>query len=620
MAEFEVDEAPDAYAQLVDRLLESPHYGEKWGRHWLDVVRYAESNSYERDGTKPFVWRYRDYVIRSFNEDKPYDLFLMEQLAGDEMDEVTAERIIATGYYRLGLWDDEPADPQQAWYDDMDDVLATTAQGMLGMTLNCARCHDHKIDPVPQEDYYRMLAFFRNIRRYGVRAHQTVEDASVRVIAPPAAREEYRAQMQEYRDQVQQNRQAMEAIEAIVRTDFMPVEHEDFKSEMNRVPLVTQRAGGVITEDQAQQYQALFNEMRRLRGARPAALESALCVKETGVQPLPTHVLVRGNAHVPGKAVEPGFPSVLSPADPLITPPNSGNSTGRRLALARWIVDPANPLTARVMVNRIWQHHFGRGIVRSSSDFGFQGTLPTHPLLLDWLASEFVAADWSIKAMHRLIMNSQTYQQSSAFDALAYEKDPVNDLFWRFDGRRLTAEEIRDSILAVNGSLNLETLYGPSIYPIIPDEVLQGQSVPGADWGDSSPEERNRRSVYIHVKRSLPVPMLSIFDVADPDTACPVRFNTVQPTQALGMINSDFMKWQSTAFAESIAREVPQDIPGQVRATLLRVLQRIPSETEVQRGVDFIRAVQSEDQRDRQEALRQFCLITLNLNEFMFLD
>jgi mono/diheme cytochrome c family protein len=620
VAEFVADNSPQAWESLVERLLASPHYGEKWGRHWLDVVRYAESNSYERDGTKPYVWRYRDYVIRSFNEDKPYDLFLMEQLAGDEMDEVTPERIIATGYYRLGLWDDEPADPKQAWYDDLDDVLATTAQGMLGMTINCARCHDHKIDPVPQEDYYRMLAFFRNVRRYGVRAHQTVVDASVRVIAPPEVQEKYRAEMQEYRDRVRQNREAMEAIEEIASKDFIPVEHEDFKSEMNRVSLVAKRAGGVITREQADRYKELFEEMQQLRNAKPRALASALCVKETGSEPLATHVLVRGNAHVEGPEVQPGFPSVLSPPEPEITGPAEGRSTGRRMALARWITDPANPLTARVMVNRIWQHHFGRGIVRSSSDFGFQGSLPTHPGLLDWLASEFVERDWSIKAMHRLILTSAAYQMSSRFDAAAYEADPNNDAFWRFDIRRLTAEEIRDSILAVNGTLNRDKMYGPSIYPVIPDEVLQGQSVPGANWGTSAPEDVTRRSVYIHIKRSLPVPLLASFDASDPDSPCPVRFNTVQPTQALGMINSDFIKRQAAAFASLVAAEVPDDSAGQVSMALQRVMQRAPTNAEIQRGVDFIRHAETDDDIDRKEALRQFCLIALNLNEFLFLD
>ena len=618
--EFLADDSDDAYAKLIERLLASPHYGEKWGRHWLDVVRYAESNSYERDGTKPFVWRYRDYVIRSFNEDKPYDMFLMEQLAGDEMNEVTPDRVIATGYYRLGLWDDEPVDRKQAWFDDMDDVLATTSQGMLGMTINCARCHDHKIDPVPTEDYYRLLAFFRNVKRYGIRGHDTVKAASVRVIASKEVQEKHRLESDNYRAQVEANKQALEAIEVVVKEDFIPVEHEEFRSEMNRVPLVKKRAGGVITQEQADEYADLFSEMKRLRRNPPRSLEEALCVKEEGTQAKETFIQIRGNANAEGKRVEPGFPSVLSPPEPEIEIPAEGLSTGRRMALARWITDPANPLTARVMVNRIWQHHFGRGIVRSASDFGFQGTLPTHPELLDWLASEFVERDWSIKAMHRLIMNSAAYQMASTLNPKAYEVDPTNDLFWRFNMRRLTAEEIRDSILAVNGALNRDKMYGPSIYPIIPKEVLQGQSRPGENWGRSSPEDLNRRSVYVHIKRSLPVPFLASFDVADPDTPCPVRFNTVQPTQALGMINSDFLNRQAKVFADSVMEQAPEDLTTQVELVLALVTQRAPTSAEVERGVTFVKQVMADDRVDVNEAVRQFCLIALNLNEFLFLD
>ena len=285
------------------------------------------------------------------------------------------------------------------------------------------------------------------------------------------------------------------------------------------------------------------------------------------------------------------------------------------MALARWIASPENPLTARVMVNRIWQHHFGRGIVRSSSDFGFQGTPPTHPELLDWLASEFVERDWSIKQLHKLIMMSSAYRMSSAMNQQAYDADPLNDHFWRFNMRRLTAEEIRDSILAVNGSLNLDRMFGPSIYPRLPDEVLQGQSMPGDGWGNSSPEDLNRRSVYIHIKRSLPVPIMASFDVADPDSPCPVRFNTVQPTQALGMINSDFIARQAGTFADYLRAEVPADLPAQIELALTRVLQRQPNADEVERGVAFVRSVD-----DQQQGLKQFCLIALNLNEFLFLD
>ncbi len=616
---FVADDSPGAWERLIDELLASPRYGEKWGRHWLDLVRYAESNGYERDDSKPFVWRYRDWVISAFNDDKPYDEFLVEQLAGDEMDQVTPERIIATGYYRLGKWDDEPADPELAWYDDMDDVLATTSQAMLALTINCARCHDHKIDPIPQADYYRMLAFFRNVRRYGVRAHETVVDASVRVIAPEEDQRLFRAERQRWQDKFDETETALEEIEEIVSKDFSPVEREEFQDEMKRVALVRTRTGDLISHEQADEYEAMFNARRELRENPPAALESALCVKESGIEPRETFVLIRGNPQSPSEEVEPGFPSVLSPPEPDIRPTAEGLSTGRRLALARWIANDNNPLTARVMANRLWQHHFGRGLVRSSSDFGFQGTPPTHPELLDLLANELVAGEWRLKRLHRLIMTSASYQMSSAENPRAESADPLNDLFWRFDMRRLTAEEVRDSILAVNGTLNTDQLAGPSIYPVIPDEVLQGQSMPGANWYTSIGEELNRRSVYIHVKRSLPVPLLESFDVADPDSPCPVRFNTVQPTQALGLINSDFLKSQAGAFANELRALAPDDVTGQVTIVLHRVTQRPPTELEIARGVDFINQLTTAGET-AETALRHFCLLALNLNEFLFLD
>lgn len=615
---FVNDQRPDAWKRLIDELLASPHYGEKWGRHWLDLVRYAESNSYERDGTKPFVWRYRDYVIKAFNDDKPYDQFLTEQLAGDELEQVTPEGIIATGYYRLGIWDDEPADPEQAWYDDMDDVLATTSQTMLGLTINCARCHDHKIDPVPQADYYRLLAFFRNIRRYGVRAHETVVDASLRSIASPEAQEKFDNERRQWRDQIEANRKALDAIEEVVKKDFIPVEHEEFRDEGKRVDLVRKRVGKVITQEQADEYARLMQEMRTLRDNPPKSQEMALCVKETGAQPAATHLLIRGNAQAPADEVQPGFPAVLGIPDPVITAAPGGQSTGRRLALAQWITSRENPLTARVMVNRIWQYHFGRGIVRSASDYGFQGIPPTHPELLDWLAAEFVDGDWHIKRMHKLIMTSKAWQMSSADNAACSAKDPLNDYFWRFELRRLTAEEVRDSLLFASGQLKQEKMFGPSIYPVQPQEVLDGQSIPGDNWHTSSGDELNRRSIYIHVKRSLPVPILANFDIADPDSPCPARFNTVQPTQALGMINSDFLKLQAAAFARSVREAAPDDLAKQVAEALRRVLQREPEETEISRGVDFVNAASSEGSETDRLAL--FCLIALNLNEFLYLD
>ena len=617
---FKNDDSPEAWEKLIDQLLASKHYGEKWGRHWLDLVRFAESNSYERDGPKPFVWRYRDYVIKSLNDDKPYDQFVIEQLAGDEKEKPAPEDIIATGYYRLGKWDDEPVSQLQAWYDDMDDVILTTGQAFLGMTINCARCHDHKIDPIPQSDYYSFLSFFRNVKRYGVRGHNTVLDSSVRSIATESDAIKYREEVEKHKREIAENDKAMAAIENIAKKDFIPVEFEEFKNENRRIDLVKKRIGKSITQEQFDQYRKMTKKKRDLRRFKPAALESALCVKETGPKPMDTFVMIRGNANAKGEKVEPSFPSVLSPPEPDIQPTSERLSTGRRMALAKWIASKENPLTARVMVNRIWQHHFGRGIVKSTSDFGFQGNLPTHPKLLDWLASEFTNGGWKIKRMHKLMMMSATYQRSSTPSKKSLDVDPVNDYFWRFDMRRLTAEEIRDSVLAVNQSLNKEKMYGQSIYPKIPAEILQGQSRPGEHWHTSSGAEADRRSIYISIKRSLPVPFMASFDVADPDSSCPVRFNTVQPTQALAMINSEFMNEEAKVFAESLRKEKPDNPSAQVTLGLSRVLQRTPKESEVKRGLELMNELKTQDKVSDDEALRLFCLVALNLNEFLFLD
>lgn len=614
---FLADDSPDAFARLVDRLLDSPHYGERWGRHWLDLVRYAETNSFERDGAKPHVWKYRDYVIRALNDDMPYDQFVLEQLAGDELPEVTPDSIIATGYYRLGPWDDEPSDPEQALYDDLDDILSTTSQVFLGLTINCARCHNHKLDPIPQADYYRMLAFFRNVRRYGVRAHETVLDASVRTIASPEEQQRHREQMEQYQARLAAIDQQLAEIEAIVRPTFSDVDHEEFKRRENRVRLIRQRVPGTLTAEQAEQYARLHDERLDMERHPPAGLDAALCVKEWGPEAPETFVLIRGNPHVRGDEVEPGFPQVLSPPEPEITP--RAESSGRRLALARWIVSPDNPLTARVMVNRVWQYHFGRGLVRSPNNFGANGDPPTHPELLDWLAATFVEDGWSLKKLHRRIMLSSVYQMSSQAHPEGLARDPENLWFWRFDMRRLTAEEIRDAILAVNGSLNLSRMGGPSFYPRLPEEVLHSQSQPGLGWGKSPPDELARRSIYAHVKRSLLTPILVRFDAADPDTSCPVRFVTTQPTQALTMMNSELMQREARTFAEMVRREVGDDPAEQVALALRRVYQRSPSVVQVARGVELMNELRAQGLSPEQ-ALQNFCLVALNLNEFIYLD
>lgn len=620
------DDSPDAYERLVDRLLASPHYGERWARHWLDLVRYAETNGYEFDTAKPHVWRYRDYVISSFNADKPYDRFVKEQLAGDELDTVTPETLVATGYYRLGAWDGGAPDRLQATYDELDDILSTTGQVFLGLTVQCARCHDHKVDPFLQKDYYRLLAFVHNVQRYNPRT-------SVRAIGDKANAELQKEEIAAHKERLAEVARQIKAIEDALRPHLTGGEKDDFEHPERRPDIVGKHVPDHVTAEDYERYLDRHREQAELERKQPSGIAQALCVSEAGSTPSETFLLVRGDPRSRGGKVEPGFPSVLTTEAPTLPAPTAGaKTTGRRRVLAEWVASPENPLTARVMANRIWQHHFGRGIVRSASDFGYRGTPPTHPELLDWLAAEFakptwasggrkpsVGGEWTLKRVHRLIVTSNAYRMSSRSDATTAAKDPENDLFGRFDLRRLSAEEVRDSVLKVSGNLNRK-MGGPSIYPAIQREVLQGQSMPGVGWRQSPPEEAARRSVYAHVKRSLPVPFLNVFDAADPDSSCAARFTTTQPTQALAMLNGEFLNAQAKVFAVDIQKAVGDEPEVQVRLVLRRVVQREPTAKEVERGVAFMTRLREERKRSAADALRDFCLLALNLNEFVYLD
>jgi hypothetical protein len=614
---FLADRSPDAYEKVVDRLLASNDYGEHWGRHWLDLVRYAETNSFERDGDKPFAWRYRDYVIRSFNHDKPYDRFVKEQIAGDELYPGDPDALVATGYYRLGPWDDEPVDREQAYYDELDDVVTATGQVFLGLTVNCGRCHDHKIDPFPQRDYYRLLAFFHGIRRYDNGA------GSLRPLAVAADKDRSRDELAAYRARLADLDRQVAVVEDAVRPHLRGGELDDFNIDTRRAAILKNHIPELLSRKDFAHYLSLRRERERLRHHPPAAGAQALCVTEDGPRAPETFVLLRGGAHNPGDRVEPGFPEVLTPPGtppPTIPPPAAGARTcGRRRVLADWLADPHNPLTARAIVNRVWQYDFGRGIVRSSSNFGYQGTPPTHPGLLDWLASEFVAGGMRIKPLQRLLLTSSAFRMSGLAGADTLAKDPENDLLGHFDLRRLTAEEVRDSILAVSGSLNREKANGPSAFAPIPAEVLAGQSMPGNGWGQSAPAEAACRSLFVKVKRSLAVPVLAAFDPADVDATCPVRFTTTQPAQALALLNGAFVREQARVFADDLRRLAGTDA-AQVRLALWRVFQRPPTRAEVDRGVRFLAEARQKDGLSTAEALRRFCLLVLNLNEFVYVD
>jgi mono/diheme cytochrome c family protein len=620
---FVNDPDPKAWEKLIDRLLASPHYGEKWGRHWLDVVRFAESNGYERDGPKPNAWRFRDYVVRSFNADKPYDRFIKEQVAGDELpkaNEDDTDGVIATGFYRLGTWDDEPADPLQAKFDGYDDLVTVTGQAFLGMTLNCARCHDHKGDPILQEDYYKLVAFFRDIREYS-NDRNVKSSANQTDITAFERRKLYQAELAERQEQIAGLTKQMTAIEdAAIKK--MPAEDQRASEGLDR-PQVVKKVPDFLDAGQKRDYARLKRQADELRRKPSPHQELALSVNNCDPTPPPTFVNIRGNPHVNGAEVKPGFPQVLGFPDPTIPAAAKGaKSSGRRTVLANWMADKANPLTARVFMNRVWQHHFGKGLVPTANDFGKLGEPPTHPELLDWLAAEFVDGGWTLKRMHRLLMTSAAYQRASKGDAANLKADPANTFLWRFNVRRLTAEEVRDSILAASGELNLKAVGGPSMYPKLSDEVLAGISFGDKKnhWPDSPKEEQNRRTVYAFVKRSIQVPLLINHDQADTDNSCPVRYTTTVPTQALGMLNGEFTNTQAGLLAKRLAADAGGDVSKQVARGVRLTTGREPDRDEIAKDVAFIETLKATHKLSAAQALQQYALLLLNANEFVYVD
>ena len=611
----------DAYQQTCRDLLTDPGFGEHWARHWLDVVRYAETNSYERDGDKPNAWRYRDYVIDALNKDKPYDQFIREQLAGDELPDPTREQLIATGYYRLGVWDDEPADKLQAKFDGLDDLVTTTSQGFLGLTLNCARCHDHKIDPLLQRDYYSMVSFFADITPYDQRS---AGDSSSHF---DFSDEETRQQRTMLNSHIERIESVLYEIEqsAIVKMDAAD---QRATEGPERKRILRQKLQSFLSEEQFGQYRKERREVKRLSDEIAALPSQAgLGLAKSLVNPPETHLLQRGSPNAPGAVVEPRFISLLVEADqsdrPEIVP--AENSSGRRLALANWIASDENWMTARVIVNRIWQHHFGRGIVRSSNNFGQLGEIPTHPELLDYLAGELLKNDWSLKSIHRLILDSNAYRMSSQDEPQSLGKDPRNDLFWRFDARRLSAEELRDSMLAVAGKLNRK-MGGPSFYPDVSDEVKAGQSRPGAGWGESSKAERSRRSIYIFIKRSLVPPELSVFDFPESDGTCEARFLTNQAAQALNLLNGQYSRQSAGEVATHVEQQLEagghadSSLDQLVGIAIQDIYQRPVQASDLTLAKRFVTKMQQDHQLSFQDAWQTYCLVLLNTNEFLYID
>lgn len=600
---FERDPSEAAWAALIDRWLASPHHGERWGRHWLDVVRYAESNGYERDAPKPHAWRYRDYVIDAFNQDKPCDQFIREQIAGDELAErewatadtlsdAARQAIVATGFHRLHVWDDEPDSTAAAEYDDLDDVLSTTGTAFLGLTVGCARCHDHKYDPLSQRDYYSLLAFIRSIDGYGLHHRGGGGRGTGKITRPLATRRE------------------------LARWE---------ESKAARVRGLEGRLAA-LAPDAKSARDALAAEIKREREMAPP-FDHALVVAENGPSPSPTRILLRGDVASPGAEVTPAFPAVLGFHAPVPEArPADARSTGLRTRLADWVASPANPLTPRVIANRVWQHHFGRGLVTTPDDLGRTGELPTHPQLLDYLASELVSGGWSLKRLHRLIMTSRAYRMSSrAVPGPGLATDESNTLLWRQNPRRMEAEAVRDTWLAVSGSLNLAR-GGPSVYPTLPPEVHTTQDSAGKGWQDSPADEQNRRSVYLVVKRALKVPLLECLDFANSTSAQGQRAVTTVAPQALMLLNDPFARSRARAFSMRLAREAGSGDDARIRLAFRLAVQRAPTESEVGAARRLLAAQQAEGvpgdapNGAQNAAWESLCRAILNLNEVIHVD
>jgi hypothetical protein len=572
--EFLADASPDAFAKVIERLLKSRRYGERWGRHWLDLASYADSHGFELDYPRPNAWRYRDYVIQAFNEDTPYDKFLHEQLAGDVLDPDDPKSLIATGFLGAGPWDysgfitaiQDTAASRLTRSLDIDNMMTTAMTTTVGLTVGCARCHDHKFDPISQKDYYSLQAVFAGVRR-GDR------------IVHGGATEEQASRMQHIRLDIHKKRIGIAEVDA--------------RAPEMRTP--------VMIENRAK----LSEEVAALEAELETMPQVELAYAVIPEEAPPMHVLERGNPETPGELVAPAGIRAVDELPAKLTDADAPEGQ-RRLALARWLTDPANPLTGRVMVNRLWQRHFGRGIVGTPGDFGFNGETPSHPDLLDWLATEFQKRDWSIKEMHRLIMLSSTYQQASRLNADAAALDADNRLLWRMNRRRLSAEEVHDSILAISGNLDL-TMGGPADKPF----RYQFRKSPVYDYFDTGElPERRRRAVYNFIVRSTPDPFMDVLDFPVPSSCTPVRNETTTALQSLSLLNDAFVIEQAESFAGRLADVHEDNVPAQVHSAYRLVLGRQPSENERSLAQKFI----------ADHDLFRFCRVLFNTNEFLYVD
>jgi hypothetical protein len=641
-AAFLNDTSADAYEKLVDRRLADRRHGARWGRHWLDLARYSDTRGFEGDPELSHAWRYRDYVIDSFNKDKPYDRFVKEQLSGDEVvvdDEedggprnprqASPEGQIAVTFLRLGPWFPGGGPSIQSRQILLDEITATVGSVFLGLTVKCAQCHNHKYDPILQKDYYRLQAFFAPIEFVDSRVAFT--DPAVRARMETHATE-YAAKLKVADAEFQAYQKTM-----LAKLEKVVAEAGDPKVKAG-IPELTKRmvrddAGNItasqdttFTTEEKQKYLDLLTLMDPTApgNRQPGLLRRQLSryepmahtARNASLNPLSpnrpmTHVLIGGEFDKPGELVEPGFLSPISGnTDPALLPTvGFGNVSRWRSVLADWIVSPKNPLAARVMANRIWQHHFGTGIVATPSDFGKNGARPTNPELLDYLAVQFVEKGWSVKAMHRLIMTSATYRQSSVESNAAAEKaDPENNLLWRMNRTRLEGDILRDSILAVSGRLNPEP-GGPGVFPVLPDELANLKIKNRPVWEPDNGAESFKRSIYIMQRRQLQVPFLNAMDFPALNESCERRFVTTTAIQALSLMDGQLATTESKYFAQRVREKAGEDPAGQIRLAFDLALARQPSAQELSKSLEYLKTGGD---------LTSLCRILFNTNEFIY--
>ncbi len=560
VAQFVANKSRDAYPKLVEELLNSPHYGERWGQHWLDVVRFAETDGFEYDTHRKDAWRYRDYVIRAFQNDKPYDRFITEQLAGDEIAPKEDETLVAAGFNRLGplrknAGNQEVASSRNEVLTEMTNVVGSA---LLGVTLGCARCHDHKFDPIRQSDYYRIQGFFAAAQPNDI-PRASIEE-----------QETWKTKTTALENEIKQLRRGMKT----------------------------------ATDDEKAARIKRIEEIQENMPEPPAGLQS---MSDDMGHKSPIHLLARGDYQNKGDAVGMRPLGVLLPDG---TPEVPQDTAHPRAELAKWVADPDNPLTARVMVNRIWEYHFGRGIVATPNDFGRMGIRPTHPELLDYLANEFVSSGFSVKRVHRLILLSNAYRQASnTVNADATAKDPDDKFLWKFNRRRLEAEEIRDAMLSVSGALN-EKQGGPSV--IVPiDKTLIGALYKPSQWAvTKDPAEHSRRSVYLIYKRNLRLPFMEVFDAPDTLVSCPRRESSTHAPQALELLNGDLSNREAELLAKRLETEAGADPRKQVDLAYRLAAGRAPNPKELQQSVAFLKS----------QSVREFALAMFNLNAFLYVN